>query len=102
MTIHKINEQLASIENLVPHMKISFQEMTNDIFHNEDKIENHKIALAIAMYSNSQDCIDYHLEFLLQNNFTKKDFCELLKIVSYMGGGVGLASGLKALKVFDK
>ena len=98
--IHEINDQLAAIQGEVPKLHDFFLNMTNELFHDDSAAENHKIALAIALYSNSKDCIKYHLGFLLKNGFKKADYLQLLNIVTYMGGGISLAAGLKQLKHF--
>ena len=60
------------------------------------------IALGIAISTRCETCIAYHVKSLVRLETTRKEFCEALEMISYMGGGPSISYSAKALEAFDQ
>ena len=60
------------------------------------------IALGIAISTRCEICIAYHVKSLISLETTRKEFCEALEMISYMGGGPSVSYSAKALEAFDQ
>ena len=60
------------------------------------------IALGIAISTRCEICIAYHVKSLIRLETTRREFCEALEMISYMGGGPSISYSAKALDAFDQ
>ena len=60
------------------------------------------IALGIAISTRCDPCIAYHVKALVRLKTSRKEFCEALKMISYMGGGPSISYSAKALEAYDQ
>ncbi|MGB0532503.1 MAG: carboxymuconolactone decarboxylase family protein, partial [Paracoccaceae bacterium] len=60
------------------------------------------IALGIAISTRCDPCIAYHVKALVRLKTSRKEFCEALEMISYMGGGPSISYSAKALEAYDQ
>ena len=60
------------------------------------------IALGIAISTRCDPCIAYHVKALVRLKTSRKEFCEALQMISYMGGGPSISYSAKALEAYDQ
>ena len=60
------------------------------------------IALGIAISTRCDPCIAYHVKALVRLKTSRKEFCEALQMISYMGGGPAISYSAKALEAYDQ
>ena len=60
------------------------------------------VALGIAISTRCEICIAYHVNSLVRLETTREEFCEVLEMISYMGGGPSISYSAKALEAFNQ
>ena len=60
------------------------------------------IALGIAVSTQCESCIAFHVKSLVRLSATREEMGEALAMISYMGGGPAIAYSAKALEAYDE
>ena len=60
------------------------------------------IALGIAVSTQCESCIAFHVKSLVRLGATRAEMGEALAMISYMGGGPAIAYSAKALEAYDE
>jgi AhpD family alkylhydroperoxidase len=100
----KVHKALTILHDEIPQTMAAFTHLAEKTMHEGvlNKKTKELLALAIAIYSQSQDCITFHIQNLLAQDMRREELLEVIAVCSYMGGGPKLMSGVDALAAFDK
>lgn len=60
------------------------------------------VALGIAISTRCESCIGFHVRSLVRLGATRAEFCEVLAMSCYMGGGPAMSYSAKALDAYDE
>ncbi|CAL4869463.1 hypothetical protein MMA231_03755 (plasmid) [Asticcacaulis sp. MM231] len=67
-----------------------------------DKKTKELIALGIGISTRCDGCIGFHTEALIKLGVTREEFCEVLGMAIYMGGGPSFMYAADAMAAFEQ
>lgn len=93
--IYNIKDEMSeAIDNF---LKLSHNALEKGVLDQKTK---ELIALALAISKNSSECINYHLQCLINHGLSYEELLETASVIAYMHGGPGLMSAINTLKLY--
>jgi alkylhydroperoxidase/carboxymuconolactone decarboxylase family protein YurZ len=102
--VQKTLENLGYLKDKIPKAVHGFSDLNKASLQDGcfDKRTKEIIVLAIAIAVYSKGCMKFHLQSLIKQQLSQDELIEITAIITYICGGSGLMSSLKALKYYNE
>lgn len=101
---HELRKTMGQLINRAPETMKGFAQLNNASMTDGALKARHKelIALGIAITSNCDGCIAYHVHDALDAGATEDEILETIGVAILMGGGPAVVYGCEAVEALDQ